>query len=93
MRVCSHRPSLLTSSKNMTSGSGVGVKGRGAGEMYAHGLRRLARAAATVARSGRSAPLEVNAHHHPLGLTAVMHRVCASPSALSRMNGARRGMA
>ncbi len=54
----------------------------------------MARAAATVARSGRSALLEVNAHHHPLGLTAVMHRVtCASPSALSRMNGARRGMA
>lgn len=53
----------------------------------------MARAAATVARSGRSAPLEVNAHHHTLGLTAVMHRVCASPSALSRMNGARRGMA
>ena len=50
--------------------------------------------AATVARSHGSAPLEVNAHHHPLGLTAVMHRVtCASPSALSQMNGARRGMA
>ena len=53
----------------------------------------MARAAATVARSRGSAPLEVNAHHHPLGLTAAMHRVCASPSALSQMNGARRGMA
>ena len=54
----------------------------------------MARAAATVARSRGSSLLEANAHHHTLGLTAVMHRVtCASPSALSQMNGARRGMA